>query len=270
MKVMKTFRAGIIQFDVVLGKVNHNVRTVQTKLATLTGSNVDVVVLPEMWSCGFDNEHLPDHARKTPGILDYLCTFAQKKKVVIAGSLPENVDGKVANTFYVIDETGKVAAQYRKIHLFSPGNEHLYFTAGNRIVTAELSWGKVGLITCYDLRFPELVRRQALKGVDLLMVSAQWPKSRKDHWDVLLRARAVENQVFVLGANRCGKDPNLEYAGHSRIISPWGEILAAGDDSEAMLVADLHADALDKARESIPCRSDRRPDVYHPAKGEGS
>lgn len=270
MRAMKTFRAGIIQFDVVLGQVNQNVRTVQTRLATLAGSDVDLVVLPEMWSCGFDNDHLAAHARKTPGILDYLCGFAKKKKMIIAGSLPENVDGNVANTFYVIDEKGEIASQYRKIHLFSPGNEHLNFTAGKAIVARELSVGKIGLITCYDLRFPELSRRLTLKGVELLMVSAQWPKSRKDHWDVLLRARAIENQVFVLGANRCGMDPNLEYAGNSRIISPWGEIFAYGDESEAMLVADLHSEALTQAREGIPCLSDRRPDVYHSKKEVGS
>lgn len=267
---MKAFRAGIIQFDVVLGQINQNVRTVQARLATLAGSGVNLVVLPEMWSGGFDNEHLLDHARKTPGIIDYLCGFARKKEMIIAGSLPENVDGKVANTFYVIDEKGRVVSQYRKIHLFTPGNEHLHFTAGSSIVSADMSIGKVGLITCYDLRFPEVTRRLTLKGMEILMVAAQWPKSRKDHWDVLLRGRAIENQVFVLGANRCGKDPNLEYAGNSRIITPWGEIIASGDENEAMLVVDLDPDTLNKARESIPCLNDRRPDVYHPKKGEGT
>lgn len=265
---MKTFRAGIIQYDVKLGQVGENVRTVQTRLGTMADSGVHLVLLPEMWSCGFDNEHLSDHARKTPGILDVLSRFAQKKQMIIAGSLPENVDGKVANTFYVIDEAGRIAAQYRKIHLFSPGSEHLHFSAGKKMVVADLSVGRVGLITCYDLRFPELSRSLTLNGIAFLLVSAQWPKSRKDHWDVLLRARAIENQVFVIGANRCGKDPHLDYAGHSRIVSPWGELLAQGDESEGLLVADLHPDALDRARENIPCLDDRRPDVYHTIMGD--
>lgn len=266
---MKSFRAGIIQYDVMLGQVRENVRTVQARLATMADSGVDLVVLPELWSCGFDNEHLKDHAQKTPGVLDFLCRFARNKQMIIAGSLPENVEGQVANTFYVIDETGRIAAGYRKIHLFSPGSEHVHFKPGNRMVMADLSVGRAGLITCYDLRFPEVIRRLTLKGMEIMMVSAQWPLSRKDHWDVLLRARAIENQVFVIGANRCGKDPNLAYAGHSRIISPWGEILARGEDSEALLVADLHPDARDRAKESIPCLTDRRPDVYHPQTGDG-
>lgn len=259
---MKKFKAGIFQFDVKLGKVDDNVKTVMAGLDDLADKGADLVLLPEMWSCGFDNGLLMTHAEKTPDILSLLGRVAAQHNMAIAGSLPEVSDNAVSNTLYLIDQQGRIKTEYRKIHLFKPGNEHIHFKAGNTVVSSDLPFGTVGLMTCYDLRFPELSRMLTLKGVDCLLVAAQWPRIRVEHWDVLLKARAIENQVFVLAANRCGDDPNLSYAGHSQIITPWGDVLTQARDQETVLCADILPEALERARQTIPCLDDRRPMVY--------
>jgi predicted amidohydrolase len=259
---MKSFTAGVVQWDVALGRVSDNVKTVMDRLTALADQGTDLAVLPEMWSCGFDLAHLSVHAAHTPALLEQLGRMAESRHMAIAGSLPEAVGDRVANTFYLIDACGRVAAAYRKIHLFQPGDEHLHFTAGDAPVLADLPMGRLGLVTCYDLRFPELSRTLTVAGIDCLLVTAQWPRVRAGHWDVLLRARAIENQVFVIAANRCGSDPHLDYAGGSCIISPWGETLAQADDRETLIGARLDSQALTRAREAIPCLSDRRPDAY--------
>lgn len=198
----------------------------------------------------------------TPEILSALQKFAREKRIAVAGSLPSNDSDGIKNTLYLIDSDGSLKASYSKIHLFSPGNEHLHFSSGTERVIGDLAIGKTGLLTCYDIRFPELSRSLCLDGAEILIVAAQWPMARKNHWDALLKARAIENQAFVLAANRCGKDPHQEYAGHSMILSPWGEILGSARDDETLVMSDISMDDLTRVREAIPCYSDRRPHVY--------
>lgn len=259
---MTPFKAGIVQFDVALGRVDDNVDAVMAGLDDLERHGVTLALLPEMWSCGFDLDHLAGHAQHSPGLLDRLGRVAVKKKMAVAGTLPENIGGKVANTFYLIDATGRTRVAYRKIHLFRPGSEHRHFQAGNTMVLGALPFGRMGLITCYDLRFPELSRALTLAGAHCLLVAAQWPRSRSEHWEVLLRARAIENQVFVIAANRCGSDPHLDYGGGSRIITPWGEALATAGDQAEQIWAAIDPQVLERAREAVPCLTDRRPEVY--------
>jgi predicted amidohydrolase len=232
-------------------------------IETLAEQDVDVVVLPEMWSCGFDNERLMDHAAVTPDILARVGRLAREHRMAVCGSLPGITgDGTVANTQYLIDRDGNLRVGYSKVHLFSPNGEDRYFSPGNEAVVTDASFGNVGFLTCYDIRFPELGRDLALKGAEIIIVSAQWPMSRSHHWDVLLKARAVENQVFVFAANSCGVDSEREYAGKSMVVSPWGDVLGKAEKDDYILVADIDMDDLKRAREAIPCFRDRRPDVY--------
>jgi omega-amidase len=259
---LKSFKAGLFQWDVALGCIEENVNKALDGLARLAREKTDLAILPEMWSCGFDNEHLIDHAGQTPAILDRLSSFAADKQMAVGGTLPERIGGQVANTFYLIGPDGRLSAVYRKIHLFTPGNEHMYFMPGHDVVTVDLPWGRMGLITCYDLRFPELARNLTLDGAEVLLIAAQWPRVRTAHWDILVQARAVENQTVVLAVNRCGKDPNQDYAGHSRIVNPWGETLALADTREAALTAEIESESLERARTAIPCLKDRAAGVY--------
>lgn len=259
---MKTIRAGIIQFDVKLGDVDSNLKRVKQHIRGLADQGVQMIVLPEMWSTGFANQKLDRLAETTPGILDQISLFAKEAKTIIIGSLPEKVEGKIFNTAYLVDEKGTISATYQKVHLFSLTGEDQWFHGGRKGVVCQTSVGPVGLLICYDLRFPELCRALTLQGAKIIVVMAQWPDSRAAHWKTLLAARAIENQVFVLAANRCGQDDSLGYAGHSRIISPYGEVLARAGKKGASITAAIDFNLLDQCRKTIPCLKERVPEAY--------
>lgn len=260
---MKKFKAGILQFDVRLGGVEENFKTARAGISSLGSRGAEMVVLPEMWSCGFDNENLETHAEKTPEILDELSKIAKKNHIAVAGSMPELSGKMVFNTLYMIDHNGMITENYRKIHLFKPTNEDKYFKRGNRAVSCDSTFGMTGMMICYDLRFPELCRTLSERGAKVVIVTAQWPAIRVEHWDVLLRARAIENQVFIIACNRCGSDPDLAFAGHSQIISPWGDVLVKAGSDYSPIIADIDIDDTEKARMQIPCLNDRVTEAYY-------
>jgi predicted amidohydrolase len=255
-------RAGIVQFDVKPGREDTNVAAVEKAVGRLADQGVELVLLPEMWSCGFDYKNLARHALRAPCILCGLGDLAAEKKLCIAGSIPHKTEKGVENTLFFIDKKGHVVSSYPKIHLFTPGGEHEHFTSGGKWVTCDTDFGKIGFMVCYDLRFPELCRTLVLEGSRIVMIAAQWPLSRQAHWETLVKARAIENQVFIMAANRCGKDERQEYAGHSMIISPWGAALAGAEYEETELIAEIDLGEVEKVRSAIPCFTDRRPDVY--------
>jgi predicted amidohydrolase len=258
----KVFKAGLIQFDVRLGDVEANLSSVKRRLARLADRGMNLVLLPEMWSTGFANDRLGQLAETTPGVLDQLCQISREMGVAIIGSMPEKRNGGIYNAAYVVDRDGSVLKCYRKIHLFSPTKEDRFFLPGREAVVVKTSLGSIGLMICYDLRFPELCRSLVLKGAQMVAVVAQWPAVRVVHWDVLLRARAIENQVFVFGVNRCGRDGDLVYGGHSRIVSPRGEALAKTGKKAASLTATVDLSHIEKVREQIPCLRERVPQAY--------
>ena len=259
---MGIVKAGIIQFDVRPGQVEANVAKASAGVRELAHAGATLVLLPEMWSCGFDYDHMPDHAAKTPGVIETLGELARTCGLFIGGSLPRLAEGSVQNTLFLMDPQGKIIADYAKIHLFSPGDEHHHFKAGDRPTVCDTALGRTGCLICYDLRFPELCRTLALDGAETILVSAQWPLSRLNHWKTLLRARAIENQVFILASNSCGADSRQDYAGHSMILTPWGDCLVCAGREEVSLTASLDLSQVAKVRAAIPCFADRRPLVY--------
>src|SRR6185369_2664956 len=187
---MTSIRAAAIQFTVKQGDVDANLAYVREALPRAAAEGANLAVLPEMWSSGFAYRNLNELALRTAGIVDELLAFSRELKLVIVGSMPEPNGDKVFNTIYVADN-GKLAGVYRKIHLFSLLGEDRAFSGGDSWLLAETSLGKVGVIICYDLRFPELSRRLAVEGAQVICVPAQWPKPRQEHWRTLLRARAI-------------------------------------------------------------------------------
>jgi predicted amidohydrolase len=188
--------------------------------------------------------------------------LAAAHQLYLAGSLLEQEQGRVYNTHALYGPEG-LLAHYRKIHLFRLMAEHTYLAPGEApTLQRGLPWGPVGLATCYDLRFPELFRGYAVAGARLILVPAEWPAPRIDHWRTLVRARAIENQCFVAACNRVGADPNNRFAGASTIVGPWGEVLLEGDDTAGLLLAEVDPEGVDAARERIPVLSDRRPACY--------
>ncbi|MBA3010506.1 MAG: carbon-nitrogen family hydrolase [Proteobacteria bacterium] len=262
MEPQKIFKAGVVQFDIINGQIETNMELVFATLGDLASQNVRLAVLPELFSCGFDNRHLKAHSRHTASILERLSGFARAHGMAIAGSLPESANGQVYNTMYFVDTNGSVRETYRKLHLFRLTNEHLFYGAGDKAVTIDTSLGRMGLMICYDLRFPELARKLFLAGAEMILVSAQWPSPRKHHWHHLAVARAIESQLYMVCANRTGTDESLAFPGMSMIVDPLGEIIADAGAFNGTAVAPIEMERVAQARQMIPCLTDRRADIY--------
>lgn len=254
--------AAAIQFTVQQGNLDANLTYVREALGRVADQGAQLVVLPEMWSTGFAYKTLNELAQHTEATMAELQELSARYKLVIVGSQPEPADdNRVFNTAHVFDN-GRLAAAYRKLHLFSLLGEDKAFKGGDRWCLAETSLGKIGVIICYDLRFPELSRRLALEGARVICVPAQWPKPRQEHWRTLLRARAIENQLYVVSANACGLVGKLDFFGMSMVIDPKGEVLADAGEQQREIVAPLSWETMDAWRAQIPCFNDRRPELY--------
>lgn len=254
-----------LQMDMKLGCPSYNFDHARELVNEAVKDGADVLVLPETWNTGFfpkDNLeacccHNGEEVKELMGGL------AKKHKVnIVAGSVSNIRDGRVYNTAMVFDRTGKCVADYDKTHLFTPMGEDEYYTHGNRLCTFELDGYKMGLVICYDIRFPELTRSLALKGTDMLFMVSQWPKERVFHLKSLITARAIENQMFVVCCNSCGTAGETVYGGSSAVISPLGETLAAAGDAEEILTCSCSMEVLEDIRGRIPVFRDRRPELY--------
>ena len=206
-----------LQFNIKLGDIESNLNQATTGLKLVSAAGARLAVLPEMWSAGYDYRRLNDHAGETPRILELLCQLSRDQDMVIVGSLPEKVGDKIFNTATVIDG-GKIKGSYRKLHMFSTMGEDRFLSPGDSTLVVPTSIGRIGVAICYDLRFPELFRKMALEGAEVICVPAEWPIPRQEHWRTLLRARAIENQLFVVAANCCGIQGKLEFCGMSLIL----------------------------------------------------
>ncbi len=253
--------AAAIQFNVKQGDVDANLVYIREALTRVAAQGANLAVLPEMWSSGFSYKNLNELALRTQGIVAELLKLSARLKLVIIGSMPEPNGEKVFNAVYVIDN-GSLAGVYRKMHLFSLLGEERAFSGGDSWLLAETSLGKVGVIICYDLRFPELSRRLAVEGAQVICVPAQWPKPRQEHWRTLLRARAMENQLFIVACNACGIIGKLDFFGMSMIIDAKGDVLTEAGEREGEIVASLDMQAMTDWRAQIPCFNDRKPDCY--------
>jgi predicted amidohydrolase len=258
---MNSIQAAALQFNVKQGDVDANLAYVRAALRRVAAQGAHLAVLPEMWSSGFSYRNLNELAKRTPGIVEELLELSRELKLVIVGSMPEPHGEKVFNTIYVADN-GTLAGVYRKLHLFSLLGEDKAFDSGDSWLLADTSIGKVGVIICYDLRFPELTRRLALEGADVICIPAQWPKPRQEHWRTLLRARAIENQLYVVACNACGQIGKLDFFGMSMIINPKGELLSEAGETEVEISAPLDMQMMADWRAQIPCFNDRRPELY--------
>lgn len=258
----------LYQMDIVAGNPEKNRNKVK-KWVTETMSNdesPDILVLPEMWTTAFTLPELDDIA-DTDGepTTSFTQQLAKDFKVnIVAGSIANKKQGKVYNTALVVDREGSVVHTYDKIHLVPMLDEHKYLTGGEeKVRTFELEGVKMGVIICYDLRFPELARNLMLEGVDVLHIVAEWPTPRKDHWKYLQLARAIENQMYVVSCNRVGTYNGENFAGTSMIIDPWGEPLKVGsEDKEETIISTIELDKVPEIRKNVPITTSRVPELY--------
>ncbi|MEU1014895.1 carbon-nitrogen family hydrolase [Streptomyces sp. NPDC005898] len=239
----------------------------------------DLVVLPELWTTGaFAYEAFASEAEPLTGpTYDAMSEAARDAGVWLhAGSIPERAasesddgsgagdggsgagDSVLYNTSLVFSPDGELAASYRKIHRFGfDQGEAVLMDAGSRLVTVRTPDTTLGLATCYDLRFPEMFRGLVDAGAEMFVVSAGWPERRREHWLLLARARAVEDQVYVLACGTGGTHAGVPQAGHSVVVDPWGEVLAEAGDGEEVLTVDLDPAKVAATREQFPALKDR-------------
>jgi predicted amidohydrolase len=264
-------RAAVIQLNSNEDKAR-NLAAAERLVREAAADGAELVALPEKWNLLAAGEALLAGAEPLDGpTLSAARGWARELGIhLLAGSIAEQGAGKAFNTSVLIGPGGEDLAVYRKIHMFDVDvggvsyRESEHEEAGAEVATASLGGLIAGLTVCYDLRFPELYRILALRGAELITVpSAFTSVTGRDHWEVLLRARAIENQVFVLAPNQFGKaPPHFDSYGRSSIVDPWGVVLATAEDGECFVAADLDRGAQQKVRESLPSLANRRPGAY--------
>lgn len=256
----------IFQFKVEPANVALNEETITNWFAEYVTAKTDIVVLPEMWNNGYALPQLKELAgNQLSRSFEFISKLAIQYKVdVIAGSVSNSMKENIYNTAFAVSKNGYLINSYDKVHLVPMLDEPSFLTPGNAVPEPfTLSDGaKVAHITCYDLRFPELLRYPARKDAQIAFYVAQWPAVRLNHWTALLKARAIENDIFVVGCNACGDDGKTEYAGHSIVINPNGEVIAELEEKPDHLTCDIDLDEVTNQRNTIPVFKNLRPHLY--------
>ncbi len=251
-------RIAALQSDIVWEDPEANFKRLEPWIAAAAASGARFLALPEMYACGFSmaTERVAE-APDGPSTR-FLVDQAKRHGLWLSGSIPErpDADDRPYNTLIVAGPGGEIH-RYSKIHPFSYSGEDRHYRAGEDFVTIDVEGLRFTLFVCYDLRFADEFWATAV-ATDVYLVAANWPEARRHHWRALLRARAIENQAYVVGVNRVGDGGNLHYTGDSRIIDPMGEILAAGACTETLLSAEVDPAVVRETRKKFPFLQDRR------------
>jgi omega-amidase len=216
----------------------------------------EILVFPEMTLTGFSMKTAEMAEDLRGDTITFFSGIAQKNNADVFAGIIEKSGGNYFNTLVHLDGNGKLKARYRKIHPFSYSTEDKFYRKGDKVVITEVDGWKIGLSICYDLRFPELFRLYAKKRVDLIINIANWPETRIDHWRTLLKARAIENQCYVVGVNRVGDDLKLHYTGFSSVFDPMGKEVIAANNKEKILTAHINQNYVKEIREKLPFLND--------------
>lgn len=236
-----------------------NFERVRSLLAAHAIPADSMIVLPEMFATGFSMNLANIHEPKTGPTAAFLRQLAQEyQSICIGGCVGLGDDSKGRNQALCFDPSGAEISRYTKMHPFTFGGETKHYTPGNEIEPFDWGGFTVAPFICYDLRFPEIFRHATTLGATVFVVIACWPQAREAHWMSLLRARAIENQAYVIGVNRYGSDPKLQYSGRSQIIDPMGKILADGGNDETVIHAPLDQEMLTRYRAEFPVLQDMR------------
>lgn len=257
-------RVAVAQMVCQVGDVAANCETMR-RLAKQAGEEgCDVVVFPEMADTGYEMKTIVEKASTwESGPLRQLEELAFQLGMWIVCGLSEREGSDVYNAVAVLDRSGRLAARYRKAHLFTLAREPLFLKPGDSLTTVAVEGMQWGIMVCYDIRFPEMARSLALQGAEAIVVPSAWPSSRINHWCTLLAGRAIENQLYVVGANRAGSDGDLRFCGSSRVIDPYGVLVTSAPEAgEQLLVAEISKSRVEEVRASMPVFADRRADLY--------
>ena len=270
---MEKIKIAAIQMSTVADKME-NVRTVKAYLEKIKDENPDFVILPEMFCCPYQTENFPIYAEEEGGpIWQQLSAYAKQYGVyLIGGSMPEkDAEGNVYNTCYVFDREGKQIGKHRKVHLFDIDvkggqtfKESDTLTAGDSDTVFDTEFGKMGVMLCFDIRFPELSRMMVNDGARIVFVPAAFNMTTGPaHWELSFRTRALDNQIYMVGCAPA-RDVSAGYIswGHSIVTDPWGRVTGMLDENEGILLAELDMDYEEQVREELPLLKSRRKDIY--------
>ena len=270
---MEKIKIAAIQMPTVTAKME-NVRTVKTYLEKIKDENPDFVILPEMFCCPYQTENFPIYAEEEGGpVWQQLSGYAKQYGIyLIGGSMPEkDAEGNVYNTSYIFDREGKQIGKHRKVHLFDIDvkggqtfKESDTLTAGDSDTVFDTEFGKIGVMLCFDIRFPELSRMMVNDGAKVIFVPAAFNMTTGPaHWELSFRTRALDNQIYMVGCAPA-RDVSAGYIswGHSIVTDPWGRVTGMLDENEGILLAELDMDYEEQVREELPLLKSRRKDMY--------
>lgn len=270
---MEKIKIAAIQMSTVADKME-NVRTVKAYLKKIKDENPDFVILPEMFCCPYQTENFPIYAEKEGGpVWQQLSGYAKQYGIyLIGGSMPEkDAEGNVYNTSYIFDREGKQIGKHRKVHLFDIDvkggqtfKESDTLTAGDSDTVFDTEFGKIGVMLCFDIRFPELSRMMVNDGAKVIFVPAAFNMTTGPaHWELSFRTRALDNQIYMVGCAPA-RDVSAGYIswGHSIVTDPWGRVTGMLDENEGILLAELDMDYEEQVREELPLLKSRRKDIY--------
>jgi predicted amidohydrolase len=259
---MKT-KISLAQFEVQIGKPEQNFKTALRHIEHAARSGSSIILLPELWSSGYDLQHASSYTTINQEIISELKSLSAKYHLAIGGSYITCDESGCRNTFLITLPDKSVTHPYHKVHLFRLLDEDQYLQPGDQYLLVDFNWGKAGLAICYDLRFPELFRFYSRQGASCVLIVAQWGAKRAEHWRTFLKARAIENQLFVAGVNAIGMIGNTPLAGYSAVVSPWGDVLAEGSpNQDELITVELNFDLMDEVKQHLNSGQDRRDDLY--------
>jgi predicted amidohydrolase len=251
---------GIAQIDIVWENISENMKKIEQFVKEASVNNVELVLFPEMSLTGFTMDVnkllLPEEE-----VIKWISQIAVNNNINIGLGFAVKVDEKGKNKYVIVSEQGDILAMYTKIHPFSYSGEENKYYKGNEICTCKIKEFQITPFICYDLRFPEIFQIASKKS-QIITVAASWPKSREEHWITLLKARAIENQCYVVGINRIGFGDGLEYSGKSIFVNPDGKILNEVNSKEMLIIEDLKIRAIEEVKERFDIKKDRREELY--------
>ena len=270
---MAKIKVAAIQMPTVTDKMQ-NVRTAGIYLEKIKDEKPDFVILPEMFCCPYQTQNFPVYAEEEGGpVWQQLSEYAKQYGIyLIGGSMPEkDAEGKVYNTSYIFDRQGKQIGKHRKVHLFDIDvtggqtfKESDTLTAGDHDTVFYTEFGRVGVMLCFDIRFPELARMMVNDGAKAIFVPAAFHMTTGPaHWELSFRTRALDNQIYMIGCAPM-RDESAGYIswGHSIVTDPWGRVIDMLDEKEGVLLTELDLDYEEQVREELPLLKSRRKDMY--------
>lgn len=251
---------GIAQIDIIWENINKNMKKVEEFIERASKNKVDLILFPEMALTGF-TMNINKLVLSEDEIIKWIGKNAKDNNINIGIGVAVKSDKMGSNKYIIMSREGKCLTKYTKIHPFSYSGEDDKYHKGDKILTCEIDGFKIAPFICYDLRFPEIFQI-ASKEAQIITIAANWPKEREKHWITLLKARAIENQCYIIGINRMGIGNDLHYNGKSIFVSPDGNILNEISEKETLIIKELKIDMIRAIKEQFDIKKDRREDLY--------